>query len=275
MEPFWASSSPGALPGAMVRTKRWPRLHGIPLLQRVADRLGPQVDALAISGRPRADLADPKHPGPARRAPGLWQRSVPCCGWRTQRGWPLVATVSCDTPFIPGNIVSRLSAALKGHDCAVASRNGVTPPNLRAVGDNGVRRGRSGDSAPEQRSLCRAIARLDAVEVDFSAVEDGPGGDPFFNINSRLDMAAAQAWLSDTQVRMKTQKILGIVGWKNSGKTTLVEALVREMTGRGLRYRPSSMRIMRSISTSPARTAIGTARLERKRSSSPRGKDGR
>jgi molybdopterin-guanine dinucleotide biosynthesis protein MobB len=34
---------------------------------------------------------------------------------------------------------------------------------------------------------------------------------------------------------MKTQKILGIVGWKNSGKTTLVEALVREMTGRGLR----------------------------------------
>lgn len=34
---------------------------------------------------------------------------------------------------------------------------------------------------------------------------------------------------------MKAQRILGIVGWKNSGKTTLVEALVREMTARGLR----------------------------------------
>ena len=34
---------------------------------------------------------------------------------------------------------------------------------------------------------------------------------------------------------MKAQKIMGIVGWKNSGKTTLVEALVREMTARGLR----------------------------------------
>lgn len=33
---------------------------------------------------------------------------------------------------------------------------------------------------------------------------------------------------------MRAQKIFGIVGWKNSGKTTLVEALVREMTGRGL-----------------------------------------
>ena len=34
---------------------------------------------------------------------------------------------------------------------------------------------------------------------------------------------------------MNTHKVLGIVGWKNSGKTTLVEALVREMTAHGLR----------------------------------------
>lgn len=33
---------------------------------------------------------------------------------------------------------------------------------------------------------------------------------------------------------MKAQKIFGIVGWKNSGKTTLVESLVREMTARGM-----------------------------------------
>lgn len=30
-------------------------------------------------------------------------------------------------------------------------------------------------------------------------------------------------------------KVVGIVGWKNSGKTTLVEKLVRELTARGLR----------------------------------------
>ena len=34
---------------------------------------------------------------------------------------------------------------------------------------------------------------------------------------------------------MNQQKILGIVGWKNSGKTTLIEALLKEMTGHGLR----------------------------------------
>jgi molybdopterin-guanine dinucleotide biosynthesis protein B len=30
-------------------------------------------------------------------------------------------------------------------------------------------------------------------------------------------------------------RVLGVTGWKNSGKTTLVEALVRELTGRGWR----------------------------------------
>jgi molybdopterin-guanine dinucleotide biosynthesis protein B len=30
-----------------------------------------------------------------------------------------------------------------------------------------------------------------------------------------------------------TTPVLGVTGWKNSGKTTLVEALVRELTGRG------------------------------------------
>lgn len=31
------------------------------------------------------------------------------------------------------------------------------------------------------------------------------------------------------------RRVMGIVGWKNSGKTTLIEALVRELTARSLR----------------------------------------
>jgi len=34
---------------------------------------------------------------------------------------------------------------------------------------------------------------------------------------------------------MSFENVVGIVGWKNSGKTTLVEKLVRELTGRGLK----------------------------------------
>lgn len=32
-----------------------------------------------------------------------------------------------------------------------------------------------------------------------------------------------------------TQKLFGIIGWKNSGKTTMTERLVRNLTGRGYR----------------------------------------
>jgi molybdopterin-guanine dinucleotide biosynthesis protein MobB len=39
---------------------------------------------------------------------------------------------------------------------------------------------------------------------------------------------------------MGGHKVLGVVGWKNSGKTTLVEALLRELTGRG--YRVSTIK---------------------------------
>ena len=45
------------------------------------------------------------------------------------------------------------------------------------------------------RSLHGAIECLECSAADFSAADDGPGGDPFFNVNSELDMTTAQAWL--------------------------------------------------------------------------------
>jgi molybdopterin-guanine dinucleotide biosynthesis adapter protein len=41
--------------------------------------------------------------------------------------------------------------------------------------------------------------------------------------------------LKSTGLIMLRENVLGVVGWKNSGKTTLVEALVHELTRRGFR----------------------------------------
>ena len=41
--------------------------------------------------------------------------------------------------------------------------------------------------------------------------------------------------MSNTPDSTERQPIIGIVGWKNSGKTTLAVRLVEELTGRGLR----------------------------------------
>ena len=172
-------------------------LGGIPLLQRVADRFGPQVDRLALSGQPRpefplpaiADRLDGEGPLAA-----LWS----VLQLAAQQNWPLVASVSGDTPFIPRDMVARLIAALQDHDCVVASREGVLHPTC-AVWATRARAKIEAAFDAGARSLHRAISRLDAVQVDFSAAGDGPGGDPFFNINSQDDMAAAEAWLSERQ----------------------------------------------------------------------------
>lgn len=174
------------------RDKAMAKLDGVPLLQRVVDRFAPQVNALVISGEPRLEIAVPAIPDSLQGAGPL---SALCSVLRQamQHDWPMVATVSCDTPFIPVDIVARLWGALKNHDCAVASRGGVRHltctlwatracPEIEAAFEAGV------------RSLHGAVSRLDAVAVDFSAIDGGPEGDPFYNINSPEDMAAAQAW---------------------------------------------------------------------------------
>src|SRR5262249_2954965 len=62
--------------------------------------------------------------------------------------------------------------------------------------------------------------------------EAAPTGDPFFNINRPDDIAVAENWLKGYPMR---PPVIGIVGWKNSGKTTLIESLLRDLNGRGLR----------------------------------------
>ncbi|MBS0280259.1 MAG: molybdenum cofactor guanylyltransferase [Proteobacteria bacterium] len=174
------------------RDKALARLDGIPLLQRVVDRFAPQVSALVISGDPRPEISVPAIPDSLQGA-GPLAALYSVLRQAAQHDWPMVATVSCDTPFIPVDIVARLGAALKTHDCAVASRGGVRHPTctlwamracpgIEAAFEAGV------------RSLHGAVSRLDAVEVDFSAIDHGPGGDPFYNINSPEEMATAQAW---------------------------------------------------------------------------------
>ncbi len=61
-------------------------------------------------------------------------------------------------------------------------------------------------------------------------------------------------------------RIYGVTGWKNSGKTHLMERLVTEITAARVHAsRPSSTPIMRPRSTIPAATASATARPARAR----------
>ena len=56
-------------------------------------------------------------------------------------------------------------------------------------------------------------------------------------------------------------KIYGVTGWKNAGKTGLMERLVAEITSRGLSVSTISMPIIALTLIIRAKTATGTALL--------------
>ena len=173
-------------------------IAGRSMLDHVIERLAPQVDALVLNanGAPErfADYGLPVvadtvagHPGPlAGVLAGLaWARdNRPTTRW--------VVSAAGDTPFLPRDLVSQFAAALADAapgTIAVAAHAGAThqavaayPVELADGLDRDLRAG-------EARALLAWIARHRHVFVPFEAAE---GVDPFFNVNTPEDLAAAE-----------------------------------------------------------------------------------
>lgn len=176
-------------------------LAGRTLLDRVIDRLTPQVEALALNangdsarfGAVALPVVPDTVPGFAGPLAGLlagleWAAAETPCRW--------LLTVAADTPFFPNDLASRLLAATEGHPgaIAVARSEGVRHPTFalwplelaeplrHALVEEGAR---------------RVSAFIDAnayVDVDFTplSLADGTAVDPFFNINTPQDLAEAE-----------------------------------------------------------------------------------
>ncbi len=174
-------------------------LGGRPMLAHVLARLEPQVTDIVISAN--GDLSDfaafgwpvvgdslPGFQGPrAGIEAGLVWTAANCSGTTT------VITVPGDTPFIPGDLVRRLTEA--GPVAVARTKGGVHPvvglwplamaDDLKAALIGGLR-----------RASCWAEMQ-DATGVDFPPVEiGGTAIDPFFNINRPGDLVEAEALLA-------------------------------------------------------------------------------
>jgi molybdopterin-guanine dinucleotide biosynthesis protein A len=175
------------------------RLDGETLLSRIIARVRPQVGPLVLNANGDAARFHPYgievvpdvvggYAGPlAGVLTGLeWARDrAPDCAW--------VASFACDAPFVPRDIVARLVDAVTtaNADLACASSGGRDHPVFglwpvrlaaqlrRAVADEGVRKV---DAWTGRFALARADFATDPV-------------DPFFNLNSPEDFAAADALL--------------------------------------------------------------------------------
>lgn len=164
------------------------------MLAHAIERLAPQVGTLILNanGDP-ARFRDFGLPVVADTVPGY---AGPLAGilagmrWAASRAADgLVATAAADTPFFPADLVARLSAALPGACGVAVARSagrvhpvfGLFPVALADDLERFIRRGVS-------LRVSDWLVAQEAAAVDF----DGPGPDPFFNVNTPHDLVEAE-----------------------------------------------------------------------------------
>ena len=174
-------------------------LGGIALLDRVIERLRPQVDALVLNANgDRARFARFALPTVADSVPGF---AGPLAGVLAGLDWaashrpdcPYVVSVATDAPFLPADLVARLAHGLDEAraDLACAASGGRSHPvfGLWPVWLRDDLRRAVVDQAISKVDLWTARYVLATVPFDDQPV------DPFFNANRPEDLETAAALL--------------------------------------------------------------------------------
>ena len=184
----------GGLSSRMGFEKALMDFGGAPVVARVIERFGPQVAALAINangdparfaafGLPVIADARGDRPGPlAGVAAGL--------AFALANGCDRLATLPCDAPFAPRDLVARLAAAARG-DAVVCARGARGAEPLFALWPaSALARIEAALAAGEfaAHRVARALGRVDV------AIDGAPGEpDWSINLNTPDDLARALA----------------------------------------------------------------------------------
>lgn len=163
--------------------------RGKPMVAHAIERLAPQVDEVLVNANRNPEAyARFGHRVVADEIPGF---AGPLAGF--ERGLAhargqLVATVPCDSPFLPADLVARLRVALEreGAQLAVA-RTGDQPHPVFCLMRREVHASLAAFLASGQRKIDKWYASLSVVEVAFDDEADA-----FANINTRDELAGLE-----------------------------------------------------------------------------------
>lgn len=224
-----------AMPAAQP-DKSFADLAGTPLLGHVIARLRPQAGRVVLNanGDP-ARFAAFNLPVVADSIPDF---AGPLAGLLAGLQWSKahapeathLVSASTDVPFLPHDLVVKLHAALAASRAPIAiarSKSGLHP--VIGVWPVALAEDLAAALKDGTRKVQDWTTRHNAVPVDFPGILiRGRAIDPFFNTNTPRDLAEARALLA-------APPVIGIAGWKNSGKTTLAVRLIEHFTRRGLK----------------------------------------
>jgi len=161
-------------------------LRGSPMVQRVLERLAPQVDEVLINAN--QNLEAYRAFGYRVVADDIQGFAGPLAGLHAgmkAAAYPLVATVPCDSPFLPADLIERLNGSLKDHDLAVAKTGEQAHPVFALV-KRQCRESLEAFLAQGGRKIDAWYAALEVVEVSFDDEADA-----FRNINTREELKDA------------------------------------------------------------------------------------
>jgi molybdopterin-guanine dinucleotide biosynthesis protein A len=168
-------------------------LGGGTVLSAVLARVAPQARTVALNanGEPGrfGALGLPVLPDPVPGHPGPLAGVLAAMDWAASLGADRVLTVPGDAPFLPLDLLERLGEAGPAAMAASAGRShpvcGLWPVSLAEA----LRR----DLARGLRKVAGFAEAAGAVPVEFPVPPGGP--DPFLNLNTPADLAAARRWM--------------------------------------------------------------------------------
>ena len=162
--------------------------RGAPMAAHAIARLAPQVGTIVVNANQNADAYAALGPRVVPDAVGGF--AGPLAGLLAALAvatTPFVATVPCDSPFLPADLVERLVAALERASADVAvARTFDQPHPVFALVRTSVRPHLEAFLAAGGRKIDAWYATLAVVEVRFDDEADA-----FRNINTRDELAAA------------------------------------------------------------------------------------
>ena len=161
-------------------------LRGKPMVAWVLERLAPQVDGILVNANQNAAAyAAFGHPVVPDAIGGFAGPLAGLHAGLAAASTPLVVTVPCDSPFLPADLVERLSKALGGNDLAVA-KTGDQPHPVFSLVRASVRGHLESFLTAGGRKIDVWYATLKVVEVSFDDEADA-----FRNINTREELKDA------------------------------------------------------------------------------------
>ncbi len=176
---------------------------GKPMLQHVISRFSPQVDRLLINAN--GDPGRFVRFGLPVVADSIGGFAGPLAGILAGMRWAeahvpgarYLATASADAPFLPADLVARLSDAISGRDRTIAlAASGGNLHQVIGLWPLALAADLESQLAAGLRKVLHWTGRHDSITVEFPPVEiGGRTVDPFFNANTPEDLDRVRALL--------------------------------------------------------------------------------